>query len=218
LLLFFSDFNLNKYYFEKNIINIYKSINDTSIDFKCFEYAIIGYQYLYKKNLVKSNYIVIVDYTQPSFNERLFLIDIKNKKLILKTKVAHGKNSGNIYPYSFSNIPNSNKSSIGFFITQDEYIGKHGYSLRLKGIEEGINDNAMDRGIIIHGANYVSNDYVKKYGRIGRSNGCLAVPVEINEKLIKIIKSGTCVFIYYPEKEYFNKSKIILNKNHFKSL
>jgi len=210
--LLFYPLNIQKSTLENNIFNLYKTINDSNINFEGFKYAIHGYQYLLEKNLLKNNFLVIIDFTKPSYDDRFYLIDLNMCRLLLKTKVAHGKNSGDIFPIYFSNIPESNMSSIGFFITKEDYNGKHGYSLRLEGIETGINDNAKKRGIVIHGAEYVSDEYIKKYGRIGRSNGCLAIPEDINETLIKTIKEGTCVFVYYPDKNYISKSKIILNK------
>lgn len=203
--------NINNYSIEKNLLNLYKTISEHNINYECFNYALHGYQYLKEKNLIKNHFIIIVDFTLPSFKDRLYLIDLNTGKLILKTKVAHGKNSGEIQPSQFSNKPNSNMSSLGFYITEEDYIGRHGYSLRLKGLEPEINDNAIKRGIVIHGAEYVSDEYIKKYGRIGRSNGCIAVPIEINEYLIKTIKEGSLVFVYFPDIEYFKKSKIFNN-------
>lgn len=200
--------NINNYFIEKKLLSLYRTINEHNINYECFNYALHGFQHLKEKNIIKNNFLIIVDFTLPSFKDRLYLIDLNTGKLILKTKVAHGKNSGETYPSKFSNELNSNMSSLGFYITQEDYIGRHGYSLRLIGIEPEINDNALKRGIVIHGAEYVSDDYIKKYGRIGRSNGCIAVPIEINEHLIKTIKEGALVFVYFPDSDYFKKSKI----------
>ena len=140
---------------------------DQEISFKVFNIAITGYHQI--NNLNKRSIISIIDFSKPSTEKRFFVIDLENKKLIYKCFVAHGKNSGENYPKSFSNKPESLKSSLGFFLTAETFSGDHGYSLRLNGLEKGINDNARVREIVIHGAEYVSEEFIKKYGRLGRS-------------------------------------------------
>ncbi|OFX26452.1 MAG: hypothetical protein A2041_00485 [Bacteroidetes bacterium GWA2_31_9b] len=154
---------------------------------------------LKEKNLIKNNSILtIIDFSRPSTDKRLFILDLKNEKVIKNTLVAHGVNSGNNMAESFSNNQHSNKSSLGFYITKGTYSGKHGYSLRIDGKNIGLNNNALKRDIVIHGADYVSEDFIKKNGRIGRSFGCPAVPVEENQEIIDLIKNGTCLYIYHP--------------------
>jgi hypothetical protein len=123
--------------------------------------------------------------------------------------VAHGKNSGENFAESFSNVPESLMSSPGFFITAETYTGKHGYSLRVDGLEKGINDNARVREIVIHGADYVSDDYIKKYGRLGRSWGCPALPAALSNKIIDKIKEGTCLFVYSTDKNYNKNTEFL---------
>ncbi|MFH1321277.1 MAG: murein L,D-transpeptidase catalytic domain family protein [Bacteroidota bacterium] len=109
----------------------------------------------------------------------------------------------------FSNAPKSYKSSLGFYITGDTYYGKHGLSLYLDGMEEGFNDNARERAIVMHGAEYVSNNFIKKYGRLGRSFGCPSVPIELHKEIIRTIKGGTCLFIFYPDQKYESSSELL---------
>ncbi len=126
----------------------------------------------------------------------MFVIDLKKEKLLFNTLVAHGKNSGVQYAEVFSNKNRSLMSSPGFYSTAETYFGKHGYSLKLDGLEEGINDHARERLIVIHGADYVSDDFIKMYGRIGRSWGCPALPIKHTEEVINLIKEGSCLYIH----------------------
>ena len=148
--------------------------------------------------LENDSIITIVDYSKPSHNERLFVIDIKNQKLLAQSLVAHGQNSGLVYAEKFSNRPQSHMSSLGMYLTSNTYSGKHGYSLRLNGLEKGLNDKAYIRAIVIHGASYVSSDYIADNGRIGRSFGCPALPKSNNNAIINFIKEGSCFYIYHP--------------------
>ncbi len=130
-------------------------------------------------------------------------------KVLFHCLVSHGRNSGELMAENFSNIPGSNESSPGFYVTGETYIGKHGLSLALDGLETGINDKARARAIVIHGADYVSDDFIRTHGRLGRSQGCPAVPVELSEEIIKTIKGGSCLFIYAPIPDYTSNSPII---------
>lgn len=161
--------------------------------------AFNGYFTLKSEKLLKNDTILtIIDFSSPSTEQRFFILDLKNCKIVKNTLVAHGMNSGVNTAESFSNNRHSNKSSLGLFLTQETYEGKHGYSLRLDGMNKGINDNARKRAIVIHGADYVSEKFIETNGRIGRSFGCPALPLsEINE-IIDIIKDGSCLFIYHP--------------------
>ncbi len=179
------------------------------ISFEVFNFAILGYQRM--GSLPKKSIITIIDFSKPSTEKRFFVIDLENKRLLYKCLVAHGKNSGDKYSTSFSNKPESLKSSLGFYLTGKTYSGEHGYSLRLEGLEKGINDNAMMRDIVIHGAEYVSEDFIKKYGRLGRSWGCPALPVEISKEIIDTISGGSCLFIYGDD-EYYKKNSGFLKK------
>lgn len=147
-------------------------------------------------SFVNDSILTIIDYTKASHRERLFVIDLKNIKLVFTTLVAHGKNSGVHYATRFSNKNRSLMSSPGFYRTAETYYGKHGYSLKLDGLEEGVNDHARERLIVIHGADYVSTDFINKHGRIGRSWGCPALPLHLTKEVIDLIKEGSCLFIY----------------------
>jgi L,D-transpeptidase catalytic domain len=177
---------------------------------QAFNYAIAGVDYLAGKGrIVNKKVISIVDFSQPSSKKRLFVIDMAKKKVLFNTYVAHGINSGKEYAQQFSNIPESNKSSLGFYETAGTYVGKNGYSLHLSGLEKGINDNAYNRDIVMHGADYVSETYVQMQGYIGRSQGCPAVPEKLHKPIIDKIKNGTCLFIYSPDKNYVRRSGIL---------
>jgi hypothetical protein len=149
-------------------------------------------------SLKNDSLLTIVDFSQPSNKKRLYVIDVKNQKLLVQSLVAHGQNSGLIYAKKFSNRPSSHMSSLGAYITASTYSGKHGYSLRLDGQDPKHNSKARERAIVIHGANYVSEQYIKNNGRIGRSFGCPALPKEINNAVIDLIKDGSCLYIYHP--------------------
>lgn len=175
-----------------------------------FTYAMKGFDYLNKANLVaKKNIISIVDFSQPSTQKRLYIIDVISGRILFNTWVAHGRNSGNEYANQFSNSPESHQSSLGFYVTLGTYIGGNGYSLRIQGCEKGINDKALERSIVIHGADYVSNQFINSRGSLGRSYGCPAIPAGISREIIDIIKNGSCLFLYHPTKKYCSNSKIL---------
>ncbi|HMK26532.1 MAG TPA: murein L,D-transpeptidase catalytic domain family protein [Chitinophagaceae bacterium] len=175
---------------------------------QAFDYAKQGLSILIAEGkLLNDSIISIVDFSEPSNKKRLFVIDLKNYKVLFNTLVAHGRNTGREWATSFSNQNESLKSSPGFYVTRETYEGKNGYSLKLDGLEHGINDKAYERGIVIHGAEYVSQDMANTQGWIGRSWGCPAVPAQLNRPIINTIKNGTCLFIYHPS--YVDKSPIL---------
>ncbi|MCD4731869.1 MAG: murein L,D-transpeptidase catalytic domain family protein [Bacteroidales bacterium] len=191
---------------QDEILNLYQKIElDDDIDFETFKRALAGYE-IY--SCANKEIITIIDYTKPSTEERLFIINLEKKKLLYKTLVAHGKNTGLNLAVDFSNKGSSLKSSPGFYSTAETYVGKHGYSLRLDGLEAGINDNARKRAIVIHGANYVSKGFIKAHNRLGRSWGCPAVPCELSKEIIDIIKGGSCLYIHANDENYFGQSVI----------
>ena len=165
-----------------------------------FSSAIIGYRQL--ELFKKKNILSIIDYSKPSDVNRFFVINLENKKLLFKCLVAHGKNSGEYNATSFSNQSGSLKSSLGFFLTAETYFGDNGYSLRLDGLEKGINDSARMRDIVIHGAGYVSQKFIDENGRLGRSWGCPALPLEVTKDIIDCIAEGSCLFIYAADSLY----------------
>jgi hypothetical protein len=175
-----------------------------------FGYAWKGYQKLLERKMIsRSNYLTICDFSQSSKNKRLYVIDIENNALIINTYVAHGKNSGSEYAARFSNQPESLQSSLGFYVTTGTYIGEHGLSLRINGVDPGYNDKALIRNIVIHGAAYVDGARAKAGIFMGRSWGCPAVPQNESCNIISTIKNGTCLFIYHPSRNYLLGSKIL---------
>ncbi len=178
-----------------------------------FESALQGLIELNKTGAINSTHILtICDLSQPSSSKRLFVIDLRKVQVLFNTYVAHGVNSGVNYARQFSNRPESLKSSLGFYLTSKTYTGENGYSLKLKGLERGFNDNAENRDIVMHGADYVSESSIRDKGYIGRSWGCPAVPVKISKPIIDRIKNGTCLFIYGDDKYYLAHSRFIGKK------
>lgn len=187
-------------------------LGELGLSRQAFDYAIKGYNSLLSSGKIKNDETVsIVDFSLPSYAKRLFVIDVKKGKVLFNTYVSHGRNSGNAMATEFSNEINSNKSSLGFYTTCNIYKGKHGYSLRLNGEETGINDNAYNRGIVMHSAQYVSESTIKQLGFLGRSEGCPAVPQNLYKAIIAKIKNGSCLFMYSPNEDYLSHSQI-LNK------
>lgn len=175
---------------------------------EAFEYARKGFNRLVEEGkLVNDSIISIIDFSQPSSQKRLFVLDLKNYKMLFNSLVAHGRNSGREFATHFSNQNSSFMSSPGFYITRETYEGHNGYSLKLEGVERGINDKAYERGIVVHGAPYVSDAFVNAQGFSGRSQGCPAVPVTTSKPLINTIKNGSCMFIYHPS--YVDRSPIL---------
>ncbi|MBK8608887.1 MAG: murein L,D-transpeptidase catalytic domain family protein [Chitinophagaceae bacterium] len=185
-------------------------LNDLGLSEKVFQYAIKGFHYLQQNGkLAKDDILSIADFSQPSSKKRLFVIDMNSGDVLYNTFVAHGVNSGKEYAKQFSNAPASYKSSLGFYETLGTYMGGNGYSLRLEGLERGINDNANRRDIVIHGAGYANESLVRAQGYLGRSWGCPALPEKLSKPIIDKIKNGSCFFIYSTEASYLQKSKII---------
>ena len=199
---------------ESMIDDLYQSLQETELKSEVFCYALQGFLSLNAEGMVKQDSLLsIIDYSLPSSVERLFIIDLKNRKLLCKSLVAHGRNSGEELSTCFSNNPQSHKSSLGFYITGDAYLGAHGYSLQINGIDTGYNDRARARSIVIHGASYVSCEYITRYGRLGRSFGCPALPPGRNKVIIDLIKEGSVLFGYYPDMDYLHHSVIISNNS-----
>ncbi|WP_339922947.1 murein L,D-transpeptidase catalytic domain family protein [uncultured Cyclobacterium sp.] len=172
--------------------------------------AVEGYQKMLDNGLLEEGKpLTIIDYDLPSSEERLWIIDIQNQDLEYVSLVAHGRNSGGLHAKKFSNVPESYMSSLGFYLTGETYIGKHGQSLRLDGMEEGINDNARLRAIVIHAADYAESSFVKLHGRLGRSLGCPALPDENFKEIINLIKDKSCLFIHSSENNYSSQSAYI---------
>jgi hypothetical protein len=153
--------------------------------------------------------LTVIDYSRPSTATRLFVLDLASGALIRQELVAHGRNSGDNLATHFSNVPGSYQSSLGLFVTLDRYVGRHGRSLRLEGLEHGINDRAFERAIVMHGASYVGAEFAAVAGRIGRSFGCPAVRREAVDALIDRIHGGSAVFAYYPDPAWLARSSFL---------
>ena len=177
-----------------------------TIDYTVFERAIAGYN---RMGSFDKNILTVIDFTKPSTEKRLFVIDLKLKKVLFISYVAHGRNSGEKYATSFSNQEGSFKSSLGFYQTENTYYGKNGYSLVLDGLERGINDKAKERAIVMHGATYADPSTIRSCGRLGRSLGCPALPLAVSKKIIDTIKGGTLLYIHGDDKTYASRSTFI---------
>jgi len=190
--------------------NLYAECNlKNKLDYNVFKHAMDGYNSI---ELSNKKLLSIIDYSKPSTEKRFFIIDIENHKLLYHTLVAHGKKSGYLNATKFSNKYGSYKSSLGFFRTGNSYFGIRGYSLKLEGLEKGINDNARLRGIIIHGANYVDERLVNGNGVIGRSWGCPAVSNKLSKEIINLLKGGSLLYIYAND-ELYKENSVIANHN-----
>ncbi len=192
-----------------DVRGVYNELNISSdkIDYDLFRKAYLGYLQIPEK---ESGILTIIDYRKASSEERFFVINLAEKKLVYSERVAHAKNSGLDIPYLFSDAPNSYTSTLGFFLTLNEYDGKYGYSVRLKGLEENINSNAESRAIVIHGEKSSEEEYLKKYGFLGRSFGCPALPLSKSTEIISYIKNNKVLFIYGYDENYEQNSKYII--------
>jgi len=180
-----------------NVLKIkFENLNHQDLSFNAFKSAIDGYKLYRGIGKIECDTIAIIDYDLPSTKKRLFILDVLNNKIIFSSLVAHGKNSGGNNASVFSNVNGSHKSSIGFFKTRETYIGKHGLSLRLDGLEKGINDNARNRNIVIHKADYVSDEFINKHKRLGRSFGCPALPVKDYDKALDLLSRNILLYIH----------------------
>lgn len=153
--------------------------------------------------------LTVIDYSRPSSQKRLWVFDLQTRQLLYEELVAHGQGSGDNLARAFSNRPDTHRTSLGLFATDTTYVGKNGYSLRLDGLDRGINDRARERAIVMHGAPYVSEDFVEANGRLGRSWGCPAIRKDIAHEMIDRIKQGSLVFAYYPDETWMKSSRFL---------
>jgi hypothetical protein len=185
------------------------ALRQLGLEKSIFDVAIAGYETLLTSSVVcNPGIIAIADLSQPSTSKRLYIVDLVKNKLLFNTWVAHGKNTGANMATGFSNRPGSLQSSIGFYLTGEQYKGQHGLSLRLHGLEPGYNDKAFDRAIVIHGADYVNEQIIRQTGRLGRSFGCPAVAASLAAPIINTLGNGALLFVYYPDKNYLLNSKL----------
>lgn len=201
---------------DKHIEDVYYAIctdGNSMPSFNVFEKAYRGYLNLQAVGKLSQNkqILTICDLSLSANINRMWIIDLSQNKVLLHTLVAHGQGSGEEYAVKFSNKMNSHQTSLGFYVTGDTYTGEHGRSLYLHGMDRGFNNMAYERAIVVHGADYVSKDFICNNERLGRSWGCPAVPAKLSNKVIDHIKDGTCLFIYYPQEKYL-KSSVWINK------
>lgn len=176
---------------------------------KILKMGVKAYHKAQAKGLVHDPYLTIIDYSLDSTQKRLWVINMNNDRLAYHTVVAHGKGSGRLKSTHFSNQARSHASSLGVFVTKGTYFGGKGYSLRMQGLERGVNDHAFNRDIVIHGAWYANPSFAKQNGYLGRSWGCPAVPVKMAKPIINTIKNGSVIFSYYPVSSWLNHSSYL---------
>lgn len=185
--------------FNGEILSFYElaALESAGLNFDVFKKAMLGYHNLKDVNLLPRDraILTVIDFTKPSTAKRFWVIDLNAKTLMFNTWVAHGQGSGDKVASKFSNVADSYQSSIGFYKTAETYIGKHGRSLKLDGLDDGLNSEARNRAIVVHGADYVSQEFIDKTGRLGRSQGCPALPMNLFADVIDNIKGNTLLFI-----------------------
>ncbi|SHK31357.1 L,D-transpeptidase catalytic domain [Hymenobacter psychrotolerans DSM 18569] len=201
--------SLQAAFFSQRLHDLYRDLNVESqgLRYAVFEKAMTGYLNLQHDGQLTDDkqLLTVIDFELPSTEKRLWVLDLAAKEVKFHTLVAHGHNSGENVATTFSNQNESNMSSLGFYVTQGEYVGKHGRSLKLNGVDEGFNTNALARAVVMHGADYVSEEFIQQYGRLGRSLGCPALPMDEKDEIIEAVNGGTCMFLNGPDQSYSSK-------------
>jgi hypothetical protein len=198
---------------EIEAVTLYQQLKENQFSLptlNSFTEAITGFYQLKEKGMVKREILTIIDFSLSSNTKRLWVIDMVAHQVLMNTYVSHGRNTGEEFANSFSNENSSFKSSLGFYTTAEIYNGKHGRSLKLDGLEKGINDKARERGIVMHAADYVSDEFIRSNKRLGRSQGCPALPVELTPQIIEMVKDKSCLFVYHPSRTYTGNNKVTL--------
>lgn len=198
--------------FEMKVAAVYGKLHSNNLplpQLESFTQALQGFYALKAKGVVQKDILTLIDFSLSSNTKRLWVIDMATNTVLENTLVAHGRNTGEEFANSFSNDASSFKSSLGFYATGEIYSGKHGKSLKLDGLEKGVNDNARERGVVMHAADYVSESFIKNHNRLGRSQGCPAVPAEMTDEIINMIKNKSCLFIYHPSRNSKAPAKLI---------
>ncbi|PWA06465.1 murein L,D-transpeptidase catalytic domain family protein [Flavobacterium psychrotolerans] len=198
--------------FEMEAAEVYNGLHSNNLALPkvdVFSEALEGFYLLKEKGKIQKNILTLIDFSLSSNSKRLWVIDMTTNTILYNSLVAHGRNTGEEFATSFSNEASSFKSSLGFYATGEIYMGKHGASLKLDGLEKGINDKARERGVVMHAADYVSNSFIKNNKRLGRSQGCPAIPVELTNEIINTIKNKSCLFIFHPSKYHKEFSKLV---------
>ncbi|MBS7233155.1 murein L,D-transpeptidase catalytic domain family protein [Flavobacterium psychroterrae] len=197
---------------EAKIENIYNTLNPNNFnlpELRTFSEALKGFYLLREKGVIQKDILTVIDFSLSSNIKRLWVIDLSTNTILLNSLVAHGRNTGEEFASDFSNSNSSFKSSLGFYATGEVYQGKHGASLRLDGLERGVNDHARERAVVLHGADYVSESFIRDHKRLGRSQGCPAVPVELTSEIIELIKNKSCLYIYHPSRSFVMEAKLM---------
>ena len=192
------------------ILNVYSHLNANNFampNLESFTEALTGFYEMKEKGLIQKDILTIIDFSLSSNVKRLWVIDLATNTILNNSLVAHGRNTGEEFATSFSNQDSSYKSSLGIYATAEVYNGKHGQSLKLDGLEKGVNDHARQRGIVIHAANYVSESFINANKRLGRSQGCPALPENLSKEIIQLIKGKSCLFIYHPSRTILSKEE-----------
>lgn len=197
---------------DAKIESVYNTLNSNSFklpELRTFSEALKGFYLLKEKGIVQKDILTLIDFSLSSNTKRLWVIDLATNTVLFQSLVAHGRNTGEEFASEFSNRNSSFQSSLGFYATGEIYQGKHGASLRLDGLEKGVNDNARQRAVVIHGADYVSDSFIQNHKRLGRSQGCPAIPVELTNQIIQVIKDKSCLYIYHPSRSFVMEPKLI---------
>jgi hypothetical protein len=197
---------------DAEIENVYSTLNSNNFklpEFRTFSEALKGFYLLKEKGTIQKDILTLIDFSLSSNTKRLWVIDLATNTVLFHSLVAHGRNTGEEFASAFSNRNSSYQSSLGFYATGEIYQGKHGASLRLDGLEKGVNDNARQRAVVIHGADYVSDSFIQNHKRLGRSLGCPAIPVELTNEIIQTIKDKSCLFIYHPSRSFIMDKDLI---------
>ena len=200
--------------FDSYVESLYDCLQEPSLNFTMFKQGVKGfYSMKNKQELSDENHLTLIDFSLPSNEERFFVIDLKAKKILYQSIIAHGKNSGGLYANKFSNKSESRMSSVGFFITGKIYNGKYDYSMKLHG-KESTNNNVFDRGVVVHSADYATEEFLKSNGNIlGRSYGCPALPHKNYKEIVTTISDGSCFYIYHPNQKYSRDSGYLKARN-----
>lgn len=191
------------------LYNDFSELNTTMPSESAFLRGMTGYNKLAAQNKIQNKLLTIVDFSLPSTEKRMWILDMDTKKVLFNTYVAHGQGTGGNMATKFSNTSNSHQSSLGFYVTAETYYGKNGLSLFIDGMEKGFNSNARNRYVVIHGADYATEGFIKSRGRLGRSYGCPAVPTKLSKEIINTIKGKSCLFIYGNNENYLEKSQYL---------
>ncbi|UOQ70792.1 murein L,D-transpeptidase catalytic domain family protein [Hymenobacter cellulosilyticus] len=201
--------------FEQHMLLTYtqSGLTQSGLSLSVFRQALIGYYNLQQRGLASTAkpLLTVIDFSRSSRLKRLWVIDLKKQRVLFHTLVAHGKNTGEEFAKAFSNKNGSEQSSIGFYVTGNTYTGKHGLSLKLQGLEPRYNSNAASRAVVVHGAEYVCEDFVRQHGRLGRSQGCPALPTAQASSIIRAIKGGSVIYAHAPATVNYTSSFLQLD-------